>query len=128
MPLGDIEAYRRIVDTFEDDGSGMYNPIVTACTHMLDELERLADRAMFNGLLKNAYLNRLAAVFVLSMEANAVDALKAIEEDIREGFLGMADIPTSASLFERADDLERRAMQCGPRVRRRNQPQPPKET
>lgn len=111
MPYGDIDAYRRIVATFEDDGSGMYHPIITACTHMLDEIERLADRAMFNGLLKNAYLNRLAAVFVLSMETTAANALASIEEDIREGFLGIADIPTSASLFERADELERRAMQ-----------------
>lgn len=78
---------------------------------MLDEIERLKNHAMFNGLLKNAYLNRLAAVFVLSMETNAANALASIEEDIREGFLGMTDIPTSASLFERADKLERRAMQ-----------------
>lgn len=42
-PDFDIEGCRRIVDTFEDDGSGNYHPIITTCCKMLDEIERLQE-------------------------------------------------------------------------------------
>ena len=82
---------------------------------IFDELERQRDSATFNGLLKNAYLNRLAAVFVLSMETDATTAIRAIEDEILDGFLfGQDPMPTSAELFAKANDLESRAMRLDP--------------
>jgi hypothetical protein len=49
MPDFDLDACRRVIDTFEDDGSGNYHPIITTCCRMLAEIERLtAERTTYH--------------------------------------------------------------------------------